>query len=477
MDFFHVFPENFFSLFASPNRAIYAEALLVLHRQYRQETRLLKSELVSRLVASMENRMLELEDEQETLFSLDNDATLSGRAHFLLRRFLATGWLELEPDLTSFEECYIIPGYATKILQVFHDLLYGRPLEYNGFVYSTYSNLRTADQDRDDYMFSALTHAHQATDQLWTSLRELLDGIRRYHQRLPQQLEVKTMLAEHFDEFRRLMSDRIYHPLKTFDSVPRFKGHIQRILREWLRHGSLLDAMAQSAVRRGEHNDINEARAQVIRMMGEILDIYDRLDELQRQIDRKNSAYTRASVERMQYYLHADGDMRGRLVEIIKALAPAGAPSTKAKVIYEASASLPLYRGTFVDDSSLYTEPRRRDEHRPVASSWERADSADIESELRAFHQQLAASISHRKVVEFILDQLGEKTSLTAEQLQLLADDEFIKLILAVTKSDERRLPYTIELKDGYVYVNGYRIPRMIITAKERRRDDTHVGE
>ena len=55
-------------------------------------------------------------------------------------------------------------------------------------------------------------------------------------------------------------------------------------------------------------------------MIGEILDIYDRLDELLEQIDRKNAGYTRASVERMQYCLNTDRDIKGKLVELLKAL-------------------------------------------------------------------------------------------------------------------------------------------------------------
>lgn len=195
--FFDIFPQNFFSLFASPNREIYVEALLVLHRQYRDETRLKKQDLVSRLVAGLETKMLELEEEEGDLYGPGEDVNLSGRSHFLLRKFVETGWLEPEPDLASFEECYVVPGYASKLLNLFYDILHGKPVEYNGFVYSTYSNLRTAEQDRDEHMYDALKQAHRATEALWISLRELLDNIRLYHQRLQEQEEVRELLAEH----------------------------------------------------------------------------------------------------------------------------------------------------------------------------------------------------------------------------------------------------------------------------------------
>ncbi|MEW6662297.1 MAG: Wadjet anti-phage system protein JetA family protein [Bacillota bacterium] len=403
MKFFEVFPTNFFSLFASANKEIYVEALLVLHRHYQQETRMKKQELVSRLVANMENRMLELRAEEGVLLDLEEDLNLSGRAHFLLRRFLETGWLEPEPDVANFEECYIFPGYASKLLNLFSEILHGKPVEYNGFVYSTYSTLKTANQDRDEYMYEALQHSHKATLQLWSSLRELLDNIRIYHQRLQEQVEVKEILAEHFDKFRLLISDKVYHPLKTFDSVPRFKHRILGVLRDWMQEPGLLKSIAQTAVNRGDYSDISAASSQVIRFITEIMDTYDRLDEIIAQIDRKNASYTRASVERMQYYLNTDRDIKGKLVEILKAL-PGLEKNQSSRLQKHMSEGLPLYDVDFADEFSLYTEPKKKREHNPSMDvQWPQASLEEIEAEMHAFRKRLEKSYSHHKVLKYII--------------------------------------------------------------------------
>ena len=463
MNFFEVFPPNFFSLFASPNKEIYVEALLVLHRQYRQETRLKKQEMVSRLVANMENRMLELQYEAESPYEPGDEINLSGRAHFLLRRFHDTGWLEHEPDMATFEECFIIPSYAGKLLNLFYDILHGKTVEYNGFVYSTYSSLKTADLDRDEYIYDALRHSHQATRQLWASLRELMDNIRLYHQRLQKQIEIKEILAEHFDQFKLLISDKIYHPLKTFDSVPRFKQRIVGILRAWLRDPALLQELARIAVQRGEHNDPAEARARVIAVIGEIMDIYDKLDEMLSQIDRKNAAYTRASVERMQYYLNTDRDLRGKLVEVLKVLPGRGGRDDPLPA-GAASDGLPLFAAGFIEEASLYTAPRHRKEHRPsTADRWPGASDEEIKAELAEFKKRLQQIYSHQKVIDFIMGLLKQRTSLTTAELELTCSEEFVKLLLAVVKNDEPDLPYRIEFKDGYLYVNGFRLPELLI--------------
>lgn len=470
MEFFEVFPQNFFSLFASRNREIYAEALLVLHRHYRQETRLRKTELVSRLVAGMETRMLELEAEEGDLYGLGEDVNLSGRAHFLLRKFLETGWLEVEPDMSSFEECYIVPGYAGKVLNFFYDILQGKTVEYNGYVHSTYSSLKTADQERDEQLYYAVKHAHQATQQLWNSLRELLDNIRQYHQRLQQQVEAKDLLVEHFDKFRVLVSDRVYHPLKTFDSVPRFKQRIVGILKKWLQDSDVLLEIARTLVKRGECRELGAGREQAVSYIVDVLEVYDQLDGLLAQIDRKNAGYTRASVERLQYYLNTGRDTRGKLVEIIKSLPTLRKGGTAlARALSE---DLPLYETGYLDEYSMFTQPKKR-EHLPEEAAAPVVTQEEIEAELAEFMERLGRIYSHKKIVEFIMSKLDGKGSLTTGELAVDGTEDFVKLLLAVVKSGEKELPYRVEFKDGYLYVNGYRLPELVLA---RETEAGYVG-
>ena len=85
---------QFFSLLSSPNREIYAEALFVVYRCYKQEFLIQRDDLVNRMVATLENRMFELAAEEGEEME---DVSLSGRAHWLVRRLLKTGWIELDP--------------------------------------------------------------------------------------------------------------------------------------------------------------------------------------------------------------------------------------------------------------------------------------------------------------------------------------------------------------------------------------------
>lgn len=458
MKFFDIFPENFFSVLTSPNKRIYIEALFVLRNVYMSSPVMTKEELVSSLIANLENQILELQSEDNIIALEDN---LSSRAHFLLRKFQDTGWLEREHDAKSFSEQYIIPIYASKLLNLLYDIIYGRTIEYNGFVYSTYSIMKTADEERGEYMYDGLRQAHQLTGELQNALRELLANLRFYHQRLQEQYTVQEILAEHFDLFRQKISDKIYHPLKTFDSIPRFKSRILKIVKAWLLNPEIIENLASAAYKRGAEPDMQLCRQRVIAMLGEIQDIYQDVDRILLSIDKKNSAYTRASVERMQYYLNSDRDSKGKLVEILKKL-PRLTGREEIPLLAE---GLPLFQQRYIDEEALYTEPRKRRLHQPRERALDsRINEDDLAAAMREFEERLRNTFSHRKVLEYILQQLQKQGILRSADLQLYQDEDFIKLILAVLKTDEREIPYTIRFEDGYLVVNGYRLPQMLIT-------------
>lgn len=458
MKFYDVFPENFYTVFTSTNKKIYAEALMVLWDVYRNSPIVTKEDLVASLIANLETQILELEGEEGPL-SLDDN--LSSRAHFIIRKFLETGWLEREQDAKSFTEQFILPVYASKFLNMVYDLLHGKSVEYNGFVYSTYSILKTADEEKDEYMYDGLRQAHQLTEHLQNSLRELLANLRFYHQRLQDQYKVKEILEEHFDIFRAKISDKIYHPLKTFDSVPRFKTRIIKIVKEWLFTPLLIEKMSETALKRGVAPSIEDCRQEVIMMLGDIQDTYREIDKMLSAIDRKNSAYARASLERMQYFLNTGQDSKGKLIEIIKKLAKL--KDTDVENLSLIMEDLPLFQQSYVDEYSLFVQPQKKREHQPIKRDLNtQISSQEMEQELKDFKDRLKNIFSHRKVVEYIMSQLEQQGILRSQDLKLKDDEDFIKLILAVVKADEN-VPYEIEFTEDYLKVNGYRIPKMLI--------------
>lgn len=463
MQFFDLVPEKFFSILASKNKDIYLEALFVIQRYYRQELLMRKADLIAMFIHHLEDRMMNLSEEagDEPI----GEKNLSGRAHFLLRKFTGSGWLEKEYHPNSFEEYLVVPDYAADILNVLYQITDDSPGEYNSLVYSTYSCLNTADAERDDYMLEALLQSHGATVKLRENLRRLYNNMRRYYQRLQDKEEIREIMKEHFDNYQVLILDRIYHPLKTFDSIPRYKTRVLRILRNWLTDVEVIEKISSLMVRKGYRTAAEEARADVVHMLGEIIDTYENIENLLREIDKKNTSYTRASVERTRYLLNTDRDARGKLVEVLKRL-PGLRESRSSATESMLQEGINIFRQQFIDEYSLYRERHRKiaGEAQPLAVTPPGRRNA-MESEFNLFEQRLRDSLTHKKIVQFISAYLQERETVTSKELQLEETEDFVKLIMAVLKNNEEDIPYQVSFLDGYVFVNGYRIPDMVFSA------------
>lgn len=462
MGLFQVIPENLFSLLSSKNKETYLDGLFVLHRAYKQEMILTKDQVVSMLISELEDKIMEMDLEGEEMVPERN---LSALAHFLIRKFHQTGWIALEYATDSFEEQITLYDYSIKILNTLHDLLDTTPREYNSLVYSTYSLLKTANEERDMYTYNALIQAYKNTNSLVDELKSLLNNIRRYHQALLDQTEVKGILKEHFDSFKEMIEDKIYHPLKTFDSVPRFKTPIINILKVWLADPAMLDLLVTSARRRRQDKDEDALLEETIVMIEEIIGVYEGIDILLKEIDRKKAAYTRASVEKMEYLLNTDRSIKGKLVEILKAAGEKGEESRLQQMMQE---SLNLFPQRFLDEASLYSrqKPRAREPGQPLKMS-QAVDDALLEKELDDLLNRAKNSYSTRRIMNFMERQFAGRQVIETGDLIIRGDEDFIMVILGILKHDEAAAFYRIEFLPGYLLVNGYRLPMMRLSRKE----------
>ncbi len=84
MKFFEAVPGELFSPLASPNRALYADALDVLYTAYRENLKIREDTLYSMLRSRLEQQLADATFEGEDIDE-DELRDISGRAHFLKR--------------------------------------------------------------------------------------------------------------------------------------------------------------------------------------------------------------------------------------------------------------------------------------------------------------------------------------------------------------------------------------------------------
>ena len=142
MKFFEIIPHELFSPLASPNRALYADALDVLYTAYQEHLKLPEDTLYSMLRSRLERQLADSAFDGEDIDE-DEVKDISGRARFLIRKLCKKGWFEKERG-NDFEEYITIPSYSSRILELFHQLRDDSPVRGYSYVFATYSTLKVA---------------------------------------------------------------------------------------------------------------------------------------------------------------------------------------------------------------------------------------------------------------------------------------------------------------------------------------------
>lgn len=462
MELFDRVPEDFFKVLTSSKKDLYVAAIMVLRQAFKTELIIRKPDFVAMLIDTLENRILlaDFSEETEELGTSAEDGDgLSGKAYFLLRILKARGWVTIEYEPGSFMENISVPDYAIATADLLYNLSEDRVSEYNGYVYATYASLKSCN-DNPEYRFQALSAAHANSSQLITELKSLYNNIGRYYQRILSKSDVNSLLKEHFDNYREQLFDTIYYPLKTIDSVPRFRHPILSIVHTWEGDDDIVDSIAEQGVHRKVFTDIDTGRDQTREMLLDVGDTYEKIENLIGQIDSKHTEYTRASIEKIRYALNVDRSIKGKLVQLLKA-------SNEDRIASAMQHSVNLYSHSFVDSQSAYNRIKRtaRSEGKAIA-----IETHEENTELMAgFLDGVRKQYSNKKIDAYVHTLLGDRHSVSTADVSISDSNEFILFLLCTVRGCEKSADYTVTFTSDYVDCRGYNLPDIIISRKENK--------
>ncbi|MGN0621573.1 MAG: Wadjet anti-phage system protein JetA family protein [Porcipelethomonas sp.] len=168
---------------------------------------------------------------------LESEHSISGKAHFLVRRLKSVGWILVESE-NDFREYVTVPGYSYKIIQLLYDIANVSESENFAYVYSTYSSLKTADDTHDPYeMITALNDGAERTEKLVESLKSVYHSITYYNQQLIDTLNVNNVLHSHYEIYQEEIVSRIQQYCWNTDSYLHFPPAFQLSVLRW-NHGN-----------------------------------------------------------------------------------------------------------------------------------------------------------------------------------------------------------------------------------------------
>ncbi len=470
MRLFEAIPSELFSVLASPNRALYADALDVLYEAYGDSNlKIPESTYYMMLRGRLEQQLAQATFEDEDIEE-EELRDISGRARFLIRKLGSKGWFEREreKDYTSFEEYLNIPGYSSRLLELLHQLRDDAPMRGYSYVFGTYSSLKVAKDSGTAYeKMMAVYSAYDNTMALIKMLKTVYHNVRRYFQIQIEMQDINEVLSTHFDDFGERVMEAYIRPLKIKDSVPKYRVPILTILEEWLEDDGVLLAMANAALQDKRRDTLEACRGELIEKIFWVKERYESIEsDYLNEIDQQVRRYTRATTQKLENLANWDQNIRGNLNYLLTRLSQ----NRRAGKLTEAiQPAFLLYEQSFLSEKSLWIRkrPTRRKMTEPVA-----VEDASVSQETREqAEEMLSTPYSRAAQEEYIRQRFGEQTVLYSRDMAPEDDHAYIMCLLAVLNGGDRKSFYHVKTLDGSYKEGAYSIPQFRLERKEEKKD------
>lgn len=465
MKFFEAVPSELFSPLSSPNRALYADALDVLYTAYCENLKIREDTLYSMLRSRLEKQLTEAIFDGEDIDE-EEVRDISGRARFLIRKLCSKGWFEKERG-DDFEEYITVPSYSSRILELFHQLRDDSPVRGYSYVFGTYSTLKVANESDNVYdKMAAIYGAYDNTQALINLLQMVYHNVKHYFQMQLDMQEVNEVLMAHFNDFGQKVVEAYIRPLKIKDSVPKYRVPIQSVLRNWAEDDALLLAMANAALQDKRGDTVENCRSDLLRRIIRIDEWYgnmehDYLDEIDTQVRR----YTRAATQKVENLTNRDQNVRGNLNVLLTALSR---NRRAGDLVDQIQPAFHIYDQTFLSEKSLWyrKRPGKRTKAAPV---WIQEVPPDDGVAAQAA-QLLRSEYGRAAIAAYVQGWLGDEDIRYSKDLGIQDDKGYIMSLLAVLTSGDSAVEHQIKELGGTFSENGYSIPQMQISRKEKKQ-------
>lgn len=463
MKLFDAIQGDLFSVLASPNKYLYADALDVLYDAFQDFLKIPESTYYTMLRNRMEKELADATFEGEDIDE-EELRDISGRARFLIRKLQSKGWFAKERG-QNFEEYIIVPDYSIRLLELFRSLTDEAPMRGYSYVFGTYSTLKVANEDNNAYnkMTAVYTSYNNLLD-LIKMLKTVYHNVNRFFQMQIEMQNVNEVLASHFDDFGQRVMEAYIRPLKIKDSVPKYRVPIEAILDSWLENDALLLAMANEAFRDKRQKSVEACRNDLISKTFWIKEKFESLEsDYLEEIDQQVRRYTRATTQKIENLTNRDKNTRGNLIYLLTALSH----NHKAgELIEQIQPAFELYEQTYLSDKSLWNRkcPAKREKEAPVLIEEDEL-GAEAQLEIKAL---LNSRFGRENVYNYMKMIFGEDTVRYSKDIQLEDDYDYVMSLLAVLNSDERDSFYNAEPLDGDYQHGAYHIPQIQFVKKEK---------
>ncbi len=459
---FQILSENFFVPLASPNKTIYWECLVKLFSVMKHQL----SFGVERDILVQELQYYFEQDQAAAIVDESFDGKSSrDKANWMLRRLEYYGWIEIETD-KSYVQRASFKEYAVKIIKTLLEIEEGKQIEYQGYIYTIYSLVRSSTDNPGIVLLSILEN----TDMLITGLKNLNSGIKRYIDELTKYKTPAEIMDVLFNDYIENIVDKAYHRLLTSDNVSKFRPEIVERLESKSRSKTYI-AKASAELAGIREISVEQAEELVYQYIHEIIDAFQNMDDILAEINQKNTQYQKAAINRAKFYLIGGEDVRGQLKEILSEVnEKINAEGMELGGIYRIAyldELIKIYSSSVLDERSLYVPIEGKKEFKPVALANDLPDVKLRQEKLQKMMEKMERVLNPQKIDHYVIDCLKGRKEMKASELPLATTEDFVHLIYVRLYGQRKNMKYEIETGND-IAVNGYRFKDYAIRKKER---------
>lgn len=458
---FHIIDEHFFVPLASPNKVVYWECICKLFSvmDYQLSFGVERDVLVEELQFYFEaSQAAELEGEEV------EGKSARDKANWMLRKLENYGWIDIETD-KSYVQRVNFKEYAVKVIRTLLEIAEGKQIEYQGYIYTIYSLVRSATDNPGIVLLSIVEN----TDMLITGLKNLSSSIKHYIDELTRYKAPAEIMNVLFNDYIENIVDKAYHRLLTSDNVSKFRPEIIERLESKSRSKSYVNKAAEELAGIREISR-DEAEELVYHYIHEVIDAFQNMDEILSEINHKNTQYQRAAINRAKFYLIGGEDVRGQIKEILSGMnEKINQEEMDLNGIYRIEFMdelIRIYSSAVLDEKSLYTPIEGKKAFEPEKLLDEEPDQELRNEKMRRMLEKLARVLNPEKVTNYVENQLGDRREMLASELPLKNTDDFVKMIYIRLYGQRKNMRYTIDVKE-MIRKDGYQFTDFMIHRKE----------
>lgn len=455
---FNVIPEGFFKVLTSKHKEIFLASIFHIDDLLQDRIYCLRGNVAQSLQSYFSNMGISLneltyEDEYE-----EEIKSLQTLAYSILRSLQKSGWIRVNYN-EDFIEQISFPNYANKFIKVLRDIDTNQMESYNRYIFSTFSNLKTGLEEPDN-LLAGLEASWNHTRDLQRALQNVYYELNEVYSKILDELSTNELLKQHFDVYKQSTVEHILYPLKTRDSLPRFKNSILQLIEKYDTEENIERLIKQKINESSSIKPLTPEEAEKV-IMSHLNDLSDFYKEVSNQIeiiDNKKSDYTAKSIGKIQYRLKADYQLKEKIDLFIRYLR-----KSEEEELYDLANILEFQN---VEDSFLYEPRKRKEENLPQERKkidLSKGREAElIKKQMEELMIWVNPLFSSKNVDAYVLNLLKGRDEISTIDYPISSYEEFIYTIMgAIRGYEDNQCGYSIRFQATDVKNGYYQVPEM----------------